>query len=312
MSDISFYVALASFLASVPVVYVLRGHWKYYVCYFCCRLRHLTDPLDVKRRFEIPATQPNIILSIILCLQTSDLFFASSFLLNFVNDSTFVCAAQGILQQSSLLCSVVFSMCLSIELWIVIKSILDGSPSAKNGLVRLFRYCLLSCFISLVFLLGNAIEYGFGRKSTANPQEIAWCWLKDEGTFSFVSVWGVVICVCVVVFVFYGLVIHTLLRKITNITSTGIRATLIRSFVKVGVYPILMIFSLLPGFIHRWQTFSRVDESNVEMMRESSTIKYWHAGTLVSSGGNFKRLNNYAYVREHFYFFMYMNSCLFF
>ena len=280
MSNISFYVALASFLASLPVVYVLRGHWKSNVCYFCCRTRRNAVDLQV----DLPATQPDIILSIILCLQTCDLFAASAYLLNFVNDSTFVCAAQGALAQTGTQTAIMFSMCLSIELWIVLKSILEGSSSAKNGVVRLFRYCLLSCFISLGFVLGNAMSYGFGRKATANPREIAWCWLNDEGTLSFVSIWGVGICACVVVFIFYGLVVHTLLRQITSITHPGIRATLVWSFVKVGVYPILMTLTLVPGLIHRWQTLSRQRESNVEMMSDTSTSKYWLAGTLVSGG----------------------------
>lgn len=249
MTWITFSVAIPSFLVSLPVIYVLRSYFYYFVCYSCCHCccccernsSSLKPPHN--RRFRKSATQPDIILSIILCLQTSDLIYALGYMMSPLNETDWVCVLQGIILQLSSTIVMIFSACLSVELWIVIKAILDGKSSAKNGRQRLFIYCISACVLSLVFLICDAIVVGFGRATKYD----SWCWTKsDNNTFSFLSYYGVAICVLVVIVVDYGMVAYTILRKIGTITHSGIRATLWRTFFKVGVYPIFLVIIFVP------------------------------------------------------------------
>ena len=322
MSDISFYAAIPSFLASIPVVYVLRHHWKYYICFTCRRhtahMAHTELPHPTPNNTgsssvtseqvagthvtpnchlsccgsnrAAPTTTSDVVLSIILCLQTSDLIFAFGYLLNPFNVNNYVCMVQGILLQFSATCSMLFSMCLSFELLSVIKGILQGSTasSAQTGRGRLLIYSLLAVVVSIAFLIGDFCVSGFGRSRASNPKMIAWCWVKTEGDFSFLSFYGVAICVNVAVIVCYGLVLYEILMKYKDIQHVGIRKSLRKSFLKVGVYPILLLFTLLPGLIHRLPSLSDHHESNVEYIRAKSTIKYWHAATMVRLAGEFE------------------------
>ena len=119
---ISVVVSVPAFLASLVICWVLRHHWKSFVCRQCCR-----NPCRPVLKAVPVATQSDIVLSILLCLQTSDCFFALGFLLSPLNDNSFICTLQGVLLQLSGPCAMLFSMCLSIELWIVIRSMLHSS-----------------------------------------------------------------------------------------------------------------------------------------------------------------------------------------
>ena len=280
MSEISFYVAILSFLASIPVVFVLRSHYYDFVCHSCCRrCRRCRRDLPADRR---ELTEPDIILSIILCLQSSDLVFAFGHLLTPVNDPQTICTLQGLILQLAGPLSMLFSACLSFELNIVIKSILRGESSTTNGRRRLLLYCLSSCIISIAFLIADSIDNHFGRPSNTNTKEIAWCWVRNQDDLSFASFYGVAFCVYVAVFINYALVCGQILRKVNQITHEGIRSSLWKTVRKVGLYPFLMLVTFLPGLIHRFPTVLGQPESNtvdVSARQNKTTLLYFHAAT---------------------------------
>ena len=252
MSNISLGVAIPAFLASLPVCWVLRHHWKSFVCFSCC-----SNPFRPGRQPTQP-TESDIVLSIILCLQCSDMIFALAFFLTPFNDFMFVCTLQGLLAQLAATCSFMFSMCLAYELWIVIRSILRGGNPTSNGRKRLMHYCLLCLSIPIFFVIANAFDNGFGRTSTKDPKELAWCWVKKQDVFSFFSVYGVGMLAFAGVFVCYGAVLYEVIVKIQEIkhaesqTTTKMVRSLWSTFAKVGIYPILMALVMLPGLIHRF------------------------------------------------------------
>lgn len=279
MSQISFGFAVPAFLASLPVCWVLRHHWKSFVCYKCCQ-----NPCHPTYRQLTKPTESDIVLSIILCLQFSDLLFAFSYLLTPFNDAAFICTLQGVLLQLTGPCALLFSGCLSYELWIVIKHILKGESPASKGRDRLLVYCLLSCVISILFTVADAFENGFGRTPSSDPKEIAWCWVQSQDKFSFFSFYGVATTVFLGVFVCYGLVIYEIVVKIKE-TQDGDGSKLIRSlwrtFAKVGLYPILMALTLIPGLIHRLPSlFGTRKENSVVDLRNTQTVRYLHAATM--------------------------------
>ena len=125
---VSVVVSVPAFLASIIICWVLRHHWKSFVCRKCCQ-----NPCRPVLKAIPIATQSDIVLSILLCLQTSDCLFALGFLLSPLNDNSFICTLQGLLLQLSGPCAMLFSMCLSIELWIVIRSMLHSSGRGGGG-----------------------------------------------------------------------------------------------------------------------------------------------------------------------------------
>ena len=188
MSTISIVVSIPALLASLPVCWVLRRHWRAFVCHRCCYnpfLRKLIPP---------EPTESDIVLSLILLLQTSDLFFAIGFLLTPINDLAFICTLQGALLQLSGPCAMLFSMCLSIELFIVIKSMLKGKSPSSNGRIRLMNYCFVSVFCSSSFLIADAIFDGFGRKDATDAKDVAWCWVRIFKKCFFKNRFVIIVC----------------------------------------------------------------------------------------------------------------------
>jgi hypothetical protein len=107
-----------------------------------------------------------------------------------------------------------FSMCLSIELWIVIRSMLhptsrrDVQTSEDKGRRRrLDIYIAVSLFMSVFFTVADGIATGYGRKEGESSQEISWCWVEKMDTVDFISFYGVAATVLVVVVVCYSLVL---------------------------------------------------------------------------------------------------------
>ena len=149
-------------------------YWRAFVCHRCCYNPFLSKLIPPE------PTESDIVLSLILLLQTSDLFFAIGFLLTPINDLAFICTLQGALLQLSGPCAMLFSMCLSIELFIVIKSMLKGKSPSSNGRIRLMNYCFVSVFCSSSFLIADAIFDGFGRKDATDAKDVAWCWVRTK------------------------------------------------------------------------------------------------------------------------------------
>jgi hypothetical protein len=279
MSNISFGVSIPAFLCSLPVIWVLRLHCKSFVCQKCCY-----NPFRPGRQPPIP-TESDVVLSIILCLQFSDMMFALGFLLTPLNDTNVICTLQGIILQLFGPCSMILSMCLSFELLIVIRSILHNRTTYITGLHRLYVYCSLSTIVSIFFLIADDISNGYGRDDTTDPQEIAWCWVKTQDSFSFFSYYGVATIVFFIVFICYSLVLYEIIHKIKNLNNTDTNERMIqslwRTFAKVGVYPILMLITLLPGLIHRLPSlFGKHVKSNAIDVYNETTMKYLHAGTM--------------------------------
>ena len=307
MSLISICVAIPALLASLPVVYVLRKHLK--VIWTSCSILNPFQHQQQQRlqRLHHAASEPtesDIVLSIILCLQASDLVFALGFLMTPINDSLFLCSLQGAILQLSGPCAMLFSMCLSIELWIVIKSMLESEKKKQQEVLqsfffslcsnqkgssrrRLNGYIFLTLFVSILFLLLDSFLSGFGRYESTNVKEIAWCWVKNQDELTFFSYYGVATFVLLIVILCYGLVIIQVVRKINQGLRAGTSPLLLKSlrrtFFKVGLYPLLMTLTLLPGLIHRLPSLFNRDVhngSNSMDLLSSQTLKYIHAGTM--------------------------------
>ena len=293
MVTISCVLSVPALLASLPVVYVLRKHWRRFVCYPCCH-----NPLRRPPR----ATESDIVLSLLLCLQTADLIFAVGFLLSVFNDNEMICALQGALLQAAGPCAMLFSSCLSMEFFIVIRSIVRGQSSASRARCRLSLYLLYTLTFAGTFFVIDLVVDGFGRIDTSEREDNAWCWVHGMqgwgGTVSFLSYYGIAAVAMVTVLVFYSLVMYHVARRIGvsrvsqpalspsypgvagadpeehAAASRRLTRQLKRTVCKVGIYPLLLFFTLLPGMIHRLPAFLGMPFDKV------GPLMLWHAGTM--------------------------------
>ncbi len=248
MVTASCVVSTFALAASLPVVWVLRKHWARFVCYSCCH-----SPFRIQRPPR--ATESDIVLSILLMLQTADLWFAVGFLLSPLNragsyGATWICPLQGALLQFAGPSAMLFSACLSIELFIVIRGMMGGRKNGGiitrslslgrarrptitapdqlgrwdttvNARFRLLCYSVGTLTVSGSFVLLDLVLDGFGPlRSNPNAGGV-WCWVKDvadndnsNAQFAFISYYGVAFSAILVVLCFYMLVLVKICRRV--------------------------------------------------------------------------------------------------
>eukprot|EP00946_MAST-07B_sp_MAST-7B-sp1_P001287 g1287.t1 len=246
MVTASCVVSAVALAASLPIIFVLRKHWVRFVCYSCCH-----SPFRVKKPPRV--TESDVVLSILLMLQSSDMMFAIGFLLSPINhagsnDATWVCPMQGALLQFAGPSAMLFSACLSIEMFIVIRGMMGGKSSGLmswsikqsrarrptitardqlnrwdttvNARRRLNCYSIGSLLISGVFVLLDLIFDGFGPLRSNTEAAGPWCWVKDAGEkdnddaqFAFISFYGIAFASIAVIVFFYMLVLLKIFRR---------------------------------------------------------------------------------------------------
>jgi hypothetical protein len=248
MVTASCVVSAFALVASLPVVWVLRKHWARFVCYACCH-----SPFRIQKPPR--ATESDIVLSILLMLQTADLWFAVGFLLSPLNHAgsygaTWVCPLQGVLLQFAGPSAMLFSACLSIELFIVIRGMMGGRRTGAiltrslslgrvrrptitapdqlgrwdttvNARFRLTCYSVGTMTVSGSFVLLDLVFDGFGPLRSNSDAAGAWCWVKDaadkgnaDAQFAFISYYGVAFVAILVVVFFYMLVLVKICRRV--------------------------------------------------------------------------------------------------
>ena len=307
MVTASCVVSALALVASLPVVWVLRKHWRRFVCYSC---RH--SPFQIKKPPKV--TESDIVLSLLLLLQSTDLAFAVGFLLSPLNHAgsqgaTWICPLQGALLQFSGPAAMLFSACLSIELYIVIRGIMGGRvirrdnnlhsslnstlpdqlgrwDTTVNARGRLNFYSIGTLTISGMFVLLDLIFDGFGPLRSNADADSVWCWVKDAADedneyaqFAFISYYGIAFFSIIVVISFYMLVIIKVCRRMRESyrsgSAKGLMRLLWKTVCRVGIYPVFLVIVLLPGTIHRLPAIL-----NMKMWKSSPTMDILHAATM--------------------------------